>query len=207
MKICSQCKNEIDISNFRIRKNKKGNPYTVCICKSCERKQKAKAELKRYQNMTKDQKKLHGILANQSAKTDNGKRTRRKWQILKEQTDINFKLKRRIGSLIRSRLKKNNISSDTLLGYSIQDLKNHLELLFEPWMNWNNHGKYNVNTWKDDDVSTWTWQIDHIIPISSFKINKIGDDEFKKGWSLSNLRPFSAKLNILKGNSVTGIKS
>lgn len=201
-RICSKCKDEIDISNFRIRKNKKGNNYTVCVCLFCERKQKAKAELKRYNEMTHEQKVEHGKLANQYSRTENGKSTRRSWQKLKEQTDITFKLKRRIGALIRSKIKKCTNSSNTVLGYSIQELRTHLESLFEPWMSWDNWGRYNPQTWDDLDSKTWTWQIDHIIPISSFKIKTIGDEEFKNGWALNNLRPFSAKANILKGKSI-----
>lgn len=34
------------------------------------------------------------------------------------------------------------------------ELKRHLEKLFEPWMNWNNHGRY-TNNWNDQDPSTW----------------------------------------------------
>ena len=65
-------------------------------------------------------------------------------------------------------------------------------------MNWNNWGKYNPKTWDDNDSSTWTWQIDHIIPVSHFKYNCESDEEFKKCWSLDNLRPYSAKQNIIE---------
>jgi hypothetical protein len=43
------------------------------------------------------------------------------------------------------------------------------------------------------------WNLDHIIPNSEFKYISIQDDEFKKCWSLSNLRPLSAKQNVLDG--------
>jgi hypothetical protein len=67
-------------------------------------------------------------------------------------------------------------------------------------MTWDNWGVYNPNTWDDSDASTWTWQIDHIKPISLFAITDINDPAFKECWSLENLRPLSSKANVLKRN-------
>jgi hypothetical protein len=64
-------------------------------------------------------------------------------------------------------------------------------------MTWNTHGIYNSKTWDDNDVSTWRWQIDHIIPQSILPYTSIEDNNFKKCWALENLRPYSAKQNIL----------
>jgi hypothetical protein len=94
--------------------------------------------------------------------------------------------------------KKRNSIVD-FLPYSILEIKDHLERQFEPWMTWNNQGKYDSKTWKDDDPTTWTWQIDHIIPHSTFKYSSMEDDNFIKCWDLSNLRPYSAKQNLLDG--------
>ena len=77
--------------------------------------------------------------------------------------------------------------------------KKHLEKQFEPWMNWKNHGIYNLRTWDDNDRSTWTWQIDHIISHNKFEYISMEDAEFKKCWSLNNLRPLSSKQNWLDG--------
>jgi len=55
-------------------------------------------------------------------------------------------------------------------------------------------------TWNDNDSSTWNRQIDHIIPHSKFKYSSMSDKEFQECWALSNLRPYSAKQNIIKGN-------
>lgn len=68
-------------------------------------------------------------------------------------------------------------------------------------MNWNNHGKYDPKTWDDNDPNTWTWQLDHIIPHSEFKYTSTEDEEFKKCWALNNLRPYSAKKNLIDGAS------
>lgn len=82
----------------------------------------------------------------------------------------------------------------------MQELHDHLESLFEPWMNWDNHGIYDVTSWNDDDSSTWTWQIDHIIPQSKLPYTSMDDENFRKCWSLSNLRPLSAKQNVNDNN-------
>jgi hypothetical protein len=118
--------------------------------------------------------------------------------------DPEFKLRGRISTFIRAALKsrdgsKNGQSCLKYLSYSIRDLKEYLEKQFEPWMTWENHGIYNANTWDDSDSSTWTWQIDHIIPQSTFAYSSMEDEAFKKCWSLDNLRPLSAKQNYLDG--------
>ena len=86
------------------------------------------------------------------------------------------------------------------LPYTIEDLKLYLESKFEWWMNWDNWGMYDVKTWDDNNSLTWTWNIDHIIPQSYFKYVSMEDEEFKRCWALENLRPYSAKQNILDGN-------
>ena len=114
--------------------------------------------------------------------------------------DIFFKLKKMIGHRIRQKLKnKNNRTTTSFLSYTIEQLKRHLENLFEPWMKWENWGIYNSKTWEDTNPDTWTWQIDHIIPHSEFKYLSPDDDEFKKCWALENLRPLSSKQNFLDG--------
>jgi 5-methylcytosine-specific restriction endonuclease McrA len=52
-------------------------------------------------------------------------------------------------------------------------------------MSWHNYGSY--------------WHIDHIIPHSQFNYLSLDDDNFKKCWSLENLRPLSSKQNLING--------
>lgn len=87
------------------------------------------------------------------------------------------------------------------LGYSKEELIQHLESLFEPWMTWQNWGLYKLETWNDNDPNTWTWNLDHIKPKSEFIYSSIEDEEFKKCWALENLRPLNAKQNILDGTN------
>jgi len=103
-----------------------------------------------------------------------------------------FRLNHNMSNNIRKSLKKHNLSKNkkswiSLTGYSVQELKEHLERLFQPGMTWENHGK---------------WHIDHIIPISFFKYSSTKDAEFKYCWSLNNLQPLWAKDNLNKSNNI-----
>ena len=120
--------------------------------------------------------------------------------------DPSYKLRGNISSYIYQTLKNNNISKNNnsilkYLSYSIKELKLHFENQFEPWMTWENWGRYNAKTWNDNDSTTWTWQIDHIIPHSTFKYSSMDCQEFKICWALDNLRPYSAKQNIIDGGT------
>jgi hypothetical protein len=114
------------------------------------------------------------------------------------------KLRHSVSILVRFNI--NGIKCGSILKflpYTIQELKDHLEKQFEPWMNWNNWGVYDSKIWNDNDQSTWTWQLDHIIPQSDLPYISMEDDNFKKCWELSNLRPYSAKQNLLDGTQRT----
>ena len=121
------------------------------------------------------------------------------YQSKRLKTDIVYKLNQNISNKLREIQK--DCSKKVFLNYTIKELKDHLESLFEFWMTWENYGIYDVKTWNDNDPSTWKWQIDHIIPKSTFNYKSVNDDSFKACWSLSNLRPYSAKLNIIEGSN------
>lgn len=71
-----------------------------------------------------------------------------------------------------------------LVGYTLEDLKRHLERQFTKGMTWDNYGE---------------WHIDHILPRASFSITTADDPEFRQCWSLTNLRPLWKTANISKG--------
>ncbi|CAB4196505.1 hypothetical protein UFOVP1290_25 [uncultured Caudovirales phage] len=124
----------------------------------------------------------------------------------RKKLDPKFRLQETVRSVIKSAFRrnggyKNGISSLKYLPYSFSELKQHIEKQFEPWMNWLNWGVYNSKMWKDDDQSTWVWQLDHIIPQSDLFYISMEDENFKKCWALDNLRPLSAKQNIIDGPS------
>ena len=67
-------------------------------------------------------------------------------------------------------------------------------------MTWDNYGIYRASMWVDNDPSTWVWQIDHIIPQAKFSYTSMDEENFQKCWALSNLRPLSAKQNVIDGD-------
>src|ERR1039457_791906 len=83
-------------------------------------------------------------------------------------------------------IRKNGKTFSKYLKFSKNQLIKYLELLFDKsWMNWDNQGKYNPKIWNDNDPKTWTWNLDHIKPISHFK-NIIDENslEFQECWNL-----------------------
>jgi hypothetical protein len=125
-------------------------------------------------------------------------------QHIKRQTDPFEKIRHNVSNLIHITIKRNGSSKNgnsiiNHLGYNIEQLKEHLEKQFEPWMSWDNWSKYNTKIWNDNDQTTWTWQLDHIIPQADLPYTAMTDDNFKTCWSLNNLRPYSAKLNSIDG--------
>jgi hypothetical protein len=122
----------------------------------------------------------------------------------RKKNDICFGLRCRISSYISYELKRNGANKKHnsylyYLGYSIQELREHLEKQFESWMTWYNYGSYRKNEWNDEDKSTWIWNIDHKTPRSELPYDNMDCDNFKKCWSLDNLRPLSAKQNWIDG--------
>jgi len=126
---------------------------------------------------------------------------KREWQRERLAKDPAFKLRRNVSRLINFKINKNSKSSFKYLPYTVQELKAHLESQFEDWMTWDNWGKYRVDSWNDNDKSTWTWQVDHIICQADLPYDSMEHPNFKKCWALSNLRPYSAKQNQKDGVS------
>jgi hypothetical protein len=71
---------------------------------------------------------------------------------------------------------KNRRHWETLVSYTLDTIKAHLESLWEPGMNWTNH-------------TIKGWHIDHIQPVASFTFTSPEDQGFKDCWALSNLMP------------------
>jgi hypothetical protein len=74
-----------------------------------------------------------------------------------------------------------------VLQYSPDELISHLEKQFKDDMTWDNYG---------------IWHVDHKLPITSFDIQEMGDEEFMKCWSLDNLQPMWGEENIRKSNKI-----
>ncbi len=107
---------------------------------------------------------------------------------IKKKNDPLFKLSVNIRTSIYNNLRKlgkSKISkTNVILGCSFEDFKQHLESKFEPWMTWDNYGKYNGEL-------NFGWDIDHIIPISTAKT----EETVMELNHYSNLQPLCSKVN------------
>lgn len=105
-------------------------------------------------------------------------------------------LKHKVGTAIRHYLQANGYkklgSIWDVLPYTPQQLKDHLESLWEPWMNWSNYGGASTDPRK-------TWWLDHIKPQSAFLYTSIHDPLFLECWALDNLQPLEKIANMVKG--------
>ena len=164
MKKCSTCKIEKDISNFTKDKQKKDGLKINCIecCKllynnyresnyqkESERGKKYNSE-KRVINKEETRMYKKEYFQKNKDKIRNKKREYRNInkQVLNDKRKKNIKyLNTIIGTSIRASLKKLNSHKKSrtyeILGCSIIEFRLYIESKFEPWMNWENYGKYN----------------------------------------------------------------
>ena len=135
------------------------------------------------------------------------------WKKIRRENDPVFRLKEFCSRNIRNMLLAKNVSKagkscQGYLPFEPEELKLSIENKFEPWMNWDNQGSYKL-TWVDEDVFTHVWNLDHFIPQSFLPYSSMKEKNFRIIWDLSNLRPLSAKQNVLDNNRriITKIKN
>jgi hypothetical protein len=107
----------------------------------------------------------------------------------------------KLSSVIRNSIYKSlhykthdkNSKTEYILGCSFEEFKIYLESKFEPWMNWENYGKYN-------GTLNYGWDIDHIIPLSTAKTV----EDIIKLNHYTNLQPLCSYINryIKKDNII-----
>lgn len=99
--------------------------------------------------------------------------------------DPMFKLRRSVRSMLNRTLRKIGVKkmrkTETMLGYSVDEFRLHMESRFLDGMSWENHG---------------AWHIDHIIPLVAFIRAGITDAGIVN--ALNNLQPLWAKDNFNK---------
>ena len=102
------------------------------------------------------------------------------------QTDVNYRLLTICRARIYQALKFNCKSASTtkLIGCTVDELRQHIESKFEPWMNWENQG-------------LGGWDIEHIIACAKF--NLIDPEQQRACFNWSNLQPMEHIANIKKG--------
>lgn len=94
------------------------------------------------------------------------------------------RLRGRLRTMVREKAGRR---TEELFGYTMIELKEHLERQFVKGMSWKN-------------VSDW--EVDHIIPVTAFEIQAVDSPDFRRCWALSNLRPLWKLENRSKGSKV-----
>lgn len=165
-------------SRIRDAKRRKTSEYRQRAAKY-ERSERVAAYRRAYKNRADSK-----ARARELSKRDHFKE-RHRISIARARSTVMGGLNARMSCAINRSVKKNFVSWRSVIGYSLPELKAHLEKQFLPGMSWENFG---------------AWHIDHIIPISSFKFHSHRCAEFQECWSLSNLRPLWAEANLRKSD-------
>lgn len=76
-----------------------------------------------------------------------------------------------------------SIKWSAAVGWTMDELRAHLERQFKGRMSWRNKGK---------------WHIDHIRPVASFSFTSVDDPQFRECYALANLRPLWKRHNLVK---------
>lgn len=190
-KKCSRCSEEkpLDMfSNDKSRKNGKQRTCKECVKKYREEnKEKLIESSKKYYQLNKEKMIEKNKKYYQLNKEQTNKR-RNKWRNEKFKSNPLFKLEYRIRHLISRSIKnKKNTKTEQILGCSIDEFKKYIEKQFEPWMTWENYGNKNGIA----NEENFSWDIDHIIPISSAKT----EEELLKLNHYTNLQPLDSYFN------------
>lgn len=219
MKKCSKCnKNKQEICFYENSRGGLCSACKVCVCKesmktySKNRERNLQVKKIYYQknklhlikcnrewvkknNWNKSDKRIEYLKKYYSNEDNREKRrkTVKTWLKTKKNNSV-FKLNRTITSIINRVLKgkKAGRKWEILVGYSLQDLIQHIEKQFDEKMNWQNYGSY--------------WHLDHIVPKSWFPYQTAEEQAFRDCWGLGNLQPLEAKKNKLKSNKFISIE-
>ena len=119
------------------------------------------------------------------------KESHRRWQKEKRRIDLKHNLSSNISRVIRRSLKSNKKSKhwESLVGYSLNDLILHLQKTMPEGYTW-------------QDYMNGKLHIDHIIPVSAFNFSSPEHIDFKRCWTLKNLRLLPARENLVKHNKL-----
>ena len=179
IKICSKCKTGKDLESFAKDLSTKSGKKSQC--KECRK------------IISKNEYKIDPISHNikTSIYYNNNKESIRNRQRDYERERLKIDPLFKLGKSMRCHLYRiiqgqKSMSTKELLGYSVEELKTHIESLWVEGMNWKNWGK--------------EWEIDHIYPLSQYL--KEGETRPNIINSLKNLQPLNKIENRKKSNKL-----
>lgn len=100
---------------------------------------------------------------------------------------LNAAISGSINSSLRE--KKNGRHWEALVGYTLEELMEHLESQFADGMTWDNYGRNG-------------WWLDHVVPVAAFSFQSTSNPDFGRCWELKNLQPLWKMDNMLKSDKV-----
>jgi hypothetical protein len=162
MKKCSKCKkdkNEVDFC-----KDAKSKDKLQSVCKSCKSESVSEYYKRHPEKRRTEQERERGL---------------KRYHENPVRSNISRMVRFGLNGFTKSK------PTFDLLGYTVNELKLHLESKFLEGMTWENYGE---------------WHIDHIVPQSKLKYESPDHPNFKICWSLNNLQPLWAVDNIKKGS-------
>ena len=221
-KTCSKCHIEKELSEFYKRDDRKCGIQPAC--KMCNRKRvqeysntehgklKKAASGKRYYDENKEKRLAYGkkwreenreyLKAHQAdyrknrdgRDPENYKQWVNEYKSRRHRSDSKYRLRQLISRGIRRSLKgggKDWKHWEDIVGYTAEDLLDRLKSTLPIGYSWKEYLKGNTDL-----------HIDHIVPVSVFNYSSPDHIDFKRCWSLSNLRLFPATENVKKSNKL-----
>ena len=221
MKVCSRCHQEKPLSDFHKRSDRITG--VVSHCKECQKqrkktylvtqegkrkahensynyyhknKEKALLENKLWREKNKEHRKEYSRNYERTHRTRDAERTKlytRKSCNKRYRTNPRFRLSAIMGTGIRKSISggKQGLHWESLVGYTYCELIERLKKTIPSGY-----------SWKDYQAGNTDLEIDHIIPISAFNISDHHDLDFKRCWSLNNLRLLPKSENRSKNDSL-----
>jgi sugar-specific transcriptional regulator TrmB len=212
MKICTTCKKQKQPSEFHRQTKGKNGLQSVCkVCVAERQKiyraenleklretnrrwyhdnvERAKKTSRKYHKENKD--KVRELCKKWCEENPEKAREKRLKAGRKYRNTTKGRLNHNIGSGILDSLKQGSKGGhhwESLVNYTVNELKRHLEKQFKDGMTWDNYGTY--------------WHIDHKTPIAVFNYERPDDIDFHICWSLKNLQPLEKTKNLIKNAKI-----
>lgn len=104
--------------------------------------------------------------------------------------NVGARVNNRLRKMLRGVGGKSRNRTEALVGYTMQQLVDHLEKQFTNGMTW-------------ELMLSGEIEIDHIVPVANFKVSSLDDGGLRNCWALANLRPLWKSDNRAKRDRIT----
>jgi hypothetical protein len=155
-----------------------------------ENAEKIKQINKDYYEQNKDDPEFQQKRKDYAYKWNRGRR--KEWHKEKMENDPAYRISLTLRKSVCRYVKQKSARTFDLIGCSPEELRQHLESLWQEGMSWDNYGAYTTG-------GAMTWHIDHIIPCDSFDLTN--ETEQAECFNYENLQPLWAVDNIRKSNN------